>query len=105
MLILNRMIHPYEVRKCKLSGKFIKYGDFYYEDDEDGVCVLASEYKKLQDAKRREEFDYSELERCQSQVEYEQLMKKAEREYLYASILDRQIIDNGQIINTSLSKE
>lgn len=102
MLILKQINQPYEVRTCKISGEMIKYGDFFYEDDVDGVCVLASVYKKMQDQRRKESFDYSELNRCQSEIEYQNYIKRAEKEFLHASILDREIIDNGRIQPTGL---
>ena len=86
MLILKRMIHPYEVMKCKVSGEFIVYGDFYYEDDEDkNVVVKATVYKKMQQEARDAAFDYSLL------------AKRAERDYLRATILDRPIFDQGHV--------
>lgn len=98
MLILKRMIHPYEVMKCKVSGEFIVYGDFYYEDDEDkNVVVKATVYKKMQQEARDAAFDYSLLAKAQNQKEYKELVKRAERDYLRATILDRPIFDQGHV--------
>lgn len=97
MLILKRMIHPYEVRKCKLSDEFIVYGDYFYEDDEDGTIIKATVYKKLQQEARNEAFDYSLLARAQNEKEYKELMKRAEKEYLNQTILDRPVFDQGHL--------
>lgn len=98
MLILKRMIYPYEVLKCKVSGEFIVYGDFYYEDDEDKTLVVKSTvYKKMQQEARDAAFDYSLLQKAQSQKEYKELVKRAEKDYLRATILDRPIFDQGHV--------
>ena len=54
MLRLKRVVHFNEFLKCKVSGEIISYGDYYYEDDEDGLIVKASVYKQLQREKQRE---------------------------------------------------
>ena len=98
MLILKRMIYPYEVLKCKVSGEFIVYGDFYYEDDEDKTLVVKSTvYKKMQQEARDAAFDYSLLQKAQNQKEYKELVKRAEKDYLRATILDRPIFDQGHV--------
>lgn len=97
MLILKRMIYPYEVLKCKVSGEFIVYGDFYYEDDVDKTVVKATVYKKMQQEARDNAFDYSLLEKAHNQKEYREMVKRAEKDYLRATILDRPIFDQGHL--------
>lgn len=97
MLVLKRMIHPYEVRKCKISDEFIVYGDFYYEDDQDGTIIKLTTYNKLKKEAKEEAFDYSLLARAKSQKEYNELVKRAERDFLRATILDRPIFDQGHV--------
>lgn len=99
MLILNRMIHPFEVRKCQISGDLIVYGDFFYEDDEDGLVVKATVYKDMQKKARDDKFDYTLLNKAQNEKEYKQLMKKAEQEYFASTILDRPILEKGEVHN------
>jgi len=96
MLVLKRMIYPYEVLRCKMSDKFIVYGDFYYEDDEDkNLIISATEYNKLKKEAKEQSFDYSLLAKAQNQKEYNELVKRAERDYLRATILDKPIFDQG----------
>ena len=97
MLILDRMIHPYEVRTCALTGSMIVYGDYFYEDNTDGICVLAREYIKLKRARQKESFDYSLLSQAQSEKEYANMLKQAEKEMLQMNLLSRPIIDNGEL--------
>lgn len=98
MLILKRMIYPYEVLKCKMSDKFIVYGDFYYQDDEDqNLIISATEYNKLKKEAKEMSFDYSLLAKAQNQKEYRELVKRAERDYLRATILDKPIFDQGHV--------
>lgn len=95
MLILKRMIYPYEVLKCHMTGEMIVYGDFYYEDDEDKTIVKATAYNKLKKEAREMSFDYSLLQKAQNQKEYNEMVKRAQRDYLNATILDRPIFDQG----------
>ena len=105
MLILNRNLTPGEVRTCKLSGEMIVYGDFYYQDTEDpNFYVLAREYNKLKKEREKERFDYSLLEKAQSEKEYKEYLKRAEREYLKDNILDMPIIENGVIKNSAIKE-
>lgn len=102
MLYLKQIQQPFEVLKCKLSNEFIQYGDFYYEDDVDGVIVKFEVYKKIQNEARDNAFDYSLLEKAQSEKEYKDMMIRAEKDYLNVSILDRQIAEKGQVFDTGL---
>lgn len=96
MLVLKRMIYPYEVLKCKMSGKFIVYGDFYYQDDEDEKLIISAiEYNKIKKQAKIESFDYTLLAQAQNQKEYRELVKRAERDYLRATILDKPIFHQG----------
>lgn len=95
MLVLKRMIYPYEVLKCKISDEFIVYGDYYYEDDVDKTVIKATVYNKLKKDAKEEAFDYSLLAKAQNQKEYRELVKRAEKDYLRATILDRPIFDQG----------
>lgn len=103
MLVLKRMIYPYEVLKCKMSDKFIVYGDYYYEDDEDPKLIISAvEYNKLKREAKIESFDYSLLAKAQSQKEYRELVKRAQRDYLRATILDKPIFDQSHPKNNGL---
>lgn len=96
MLILKRMIYPYEVLKCKMTDEMIVYGDFYYEDDEDSsIIVKATAYNKLKKEAKERSFDYSLLQKAQNEKEYREMVKRAQKDYLYATILDRPIFDQG----------
>ena len=75
MLILKRMIYPYEVLKCKMTDEMIVYGDFYYEDDEDSsIIVKATAYNKLKKEAKERSFDYSLLQKAQNQKEYREMV-------------------------------
>lgn len=91
MLYLKRVIMPYEALKCQISNEIITYGDYYYEDDEDGFIVKASVYGEELKKKKEEEFDYSKLEQAQSEKEYSDMLKEAEREFLNQTLFDRKV--------------
>ena len=103
MLMLQRNLTPGEVRTCKLSGKMIVYGDFYYQDTENpNYYVKATEYNKLKKENRERSFDYSRLENAETQAEYQQYLIEAQMEFLNQNILNQEIIHNGQIQNDKL---
>jgi hypothetical protein len=95
MLWLKRNGRFNELYKCKISGEFIAPGDYYYEDDTDGLIVKATVYKKMLDKKKEEEFDYSKLEQAKSQGDYEAQLKQAEKEFLTVTIFERQVAGKG----------
>lgn len=104
MLFLKQITQMYEVRKCGISGEFIKYGQYFYEDDTDGAIVKFEVYKKMQADAIADRFDYSLLEKATSNREYEEMLKRAQRDFLHSSILDRQIAEKGQVHETGLGE-
>lgn len=91
MLWLKRNTRFNELYKCKVSGELIGPGDYFYEDDEDGVIIKADVYYDLKKKKEEDEFDYTKLNNAQSQREYELMLQQYEREFLSQTILDRKI--------------
>ena len=104
MWLLTRNLTPGEVRTCKLSGAMIVYGDYYYQDSEDPkIYIKATEYHKYEKQERERSFDYSELQRCQNEYEYTQMMKRAQQEYLASTILKDKIFKNGTIQDSAIN--
>lgn len=91
MLWLKRVVNDYEFMKCHISDELIAYGDFYYEDDEDGLIIKARVYNELKEKARRDAFDYSKLEQATCQRDYERLLREAERELKTQTIFDRKV--------------
>ena len=67
------------------------YGDFYYEDDTDGFIVSAKYYHELKKKKKEEEWDYTALNNFQSQKEYQEKLREAEKVLFESTVLDREI--------------
>jgi hypothetical protein len=91
MLHLKRVIHFNDFIRCKVSGDIISYGDFYYEDDEDGLIVKATVYKAMLKEQKLNEFNYEKLQRAESQMEYQQALKEYERQFLTQTLLERKV--------------
>ncbi len=91
MLFLKRITHFNEWIKCQVSGEIMRYGDYYYEDDSDGLIVKATVYKEMMRTQKEREFDYSDLENAKSEKEYRQMLKQYEKEYLQQDIYNREI--------------
>lgn len=92
MLHLKRVTHFNEWLRCKVSREYIAYGDYYYEDDEDGFIVKASVYREYKLKKETEEMNsHPLLLQAQSEKEYKEMLKTYEREYNQDTLLDRKI--------------
>lgn len=95
MLRLKRVIYFNDFLKCDISGDIISYGDYYYEDDEDGLIVKADVYHALKEEKKAAEFDYSKLNKAQSMLEYSEMLKEYERQLKAKTLFDRQVEGEG----------
>lgn len=95
MLWLKRNIRFNELYKCMISNELIGPGEYYYEDDGDGLIVKATIYRKMLNQKIRDEWDYSKLEGHLSRQEYANYLREAERQFLSATLFDRKIAGKG----------
>lgn len=91
MLYLKRNQYFNELYKCGISNEIIYPGEWYYEDDEDGLIVKATVYKRICDEYKCKNFDYSKLEQLRSQEEYRQQLIRQMQKENYASLLDRKV--------------
>lgn len=91
-LVLKRITWPYDCVKCDITRKLIAYGEFYYEDDEDGFIVDAEYYyqRKMQ-AKYEEAFANPELNIGTDVISYQTAMRQAERRLLDRGLLERPV--------------
>ena len=89
MLKLKRVQYFTDFLRCHISKEIIRHGDYYYEDDEDGLIIKASHYGKLKKEQKEEEFDYTKLNQAESLRDYEQALKEYEREFLQSTLMDR----------------
>lgn len=91
-LVLKRITDPYYCVKCDITRKIIHYGNFYYEDDEDGLIVDAEYYH---DRKMQQQFEEAmmnpELMVGQDVISYQTMMRQKEREFLDKGLLDRPV--------------
>lgn len=95
MLRLKQVTMPYEFLKCHISGELIGFGDFYFEDDTDGLIVKQTVYHELKERRRQATFDYSKLERATSEREYREMLKQAQRQLKTDTLLDRKFQGDG----------
>ena len=91
MLHLKRVQYFTDFLRCGVSGEIISHGDYYYEDDEDGLIIKASVYGQLKKEKREREFDYTKLNQAESHRDYQQMLKEYERSFLSETVLDRKL--------------
>lgn len=94
MLHLKRVQYFTDFMKCHVSKEIIKHGDYYYEDDEDGMIIKASVYGKLKKEKIEDEYDYTRLNQAESLRDYESSLREYEREFLKSTVFDRKRVQD-----------
>ena len=71
-LHLKRIVDPYFCCRCDITRKIIAYGDYYYEDDEDGFIV---DYNYYYDRKMAEKMEKAlldpEIQAAQDSISYQ----------------------------------
>ena len=91
-LVLKRITWPYDCVKCDITRKLLAYGDFYYEDDEDGLIVDAEYYFERKMQKEYEKaFKNPELYAGADAISYQTAMRQAERNLLDRGLLERPV--------------
>lgn len=92
-LELKRITDPYYCVKCDITRKLLAYGDYYYEDTEDGLIVDANYYYDRKMMKKYEEAMMNpELNVGQDVISYKTMLRQKEREFLDRGLLDRPIL-------------
>ena len=91
MLWLKRITTFNEVKRCKVTEEYIQYGDFYYEDDEDGMVIKATVYRDLRDQYREDTFDDSRLRKAESQRDYEDALRPMQQDFWARDVVKRKI--------------
>lgn len=94
MLHLKRITHFNEFIRCHASDQIMMYGDFYYEDDEDGFIVSAKYYNEIKKKAKEDKWDYSKLNYFTNDKEYQQALHEKEKELFTQSLLERKIYGN-----------
>ena len=97
MLWLHRNGRFNELYKCHISQELIGPGEYYYQDDEDGLIVKATIYHDMLREKRESEFDYSRLNNAENQREYEEILKEYQRSLNASTLLDRKVAGKGGV--------
>lgn len=91
-LHLKRITDPYFCCHCDITRKIIAYGDYYYEDDEDGFIVDYNYYydKKMAE-KTMQAMKNPEISHGLDSVSYHTMMRQAERAMLDRTLFEREL--------------
>lgn len=81
-----KMVQPYEIIKCDLSGECMFAGDWYYETPT-GQRYLYESYHELRKKMKNDAFSYNDLYNAKSQEEYKKMLKQYEKELTNNSVL------------------
>lgn len=91
-LHLKRITDPYFCCHCDITRKIIAYGDYYYEDDEDGFIV---DYNYYYDSKMSEKLTEAlqnpEISHAMDSISYHTMMRQKERQMLDRTLFNREI--------------
>lgn len=92
MLHLKRITDPYFCCKCDITNKLIAYGDYYYEDDEDGFIVDYNYYydRKLAE-QRTKALENPEIGEALDSISYRTMMIEMERQMLDRNLFKRKL--------------
>ena len=94
-LHLKRITDPYFYCHCDITRKIIAYGDYYYEDDEDGFIV---DYNYYYDRKMAEKTQAAlqnpEISHALDSMSYKTMMRQAERQMLDRTLFERKLATN-----------
>jgi hypothetical protein len=77
--------------KCDVSGEWIGPGDYYYQDDTDGMKVKATVYRALKDMKKEKEWDYTKINMASNELEYRTMLQQATQQMLTETVLERKV--------------
>ena len=91
MLHLKQVTQPFTWERDHITGDYIKYGEFFYWDDDDNFVVSLKTYRKLKLAKKQAKWNYSMLENAMSQREYEEAIKEQTRAFNTESLFQRKV--------------
>lgn len=89
MLVLKRMTYFNEFIRDTVDDRIIGPGEYYYEDDEDGLIISAEHYWELKKQKMESEWDDSYYNYMEGQKDYKERMRQAEQAYNQKTVLDR----------------
>lgn len=91
-LHLKRITDPYFCCHCDITRKLIAYGDYYYEDDEDGFIVDYNYYydRKMAD-KMALALQNPEINQALDSMTYKTMMRQKEREMLDRTLFNRKL--------------
>lgn len=82
-----KMVQPYEIIKCDLSGDLMFAGDWYYYDARIDKRYLYEAYHHMRKEVKENAFDFNKLYQAQSVTEYKNILKAYEKENTKYSIL------------------
>lgn len=95
MLRLHRLVHPFDFI-FDSTGDILMYGDFYFKEDEPDengnyLIIRATTYHNLKQQKKKDNWDYTVLNRQESLRDYEKSVKDAYHELVKESILEHKV--------------
>lgn len=91
-LHLKRITDPYFCCHCDITRKMLVYGDYYYEDDEDGFIVDYNYYYDRKMAqKTAEALQNPEIQHALDSMSYKMQIREAERAFFDKNLFKRKI--------------
>ena len=89
MLRLKRIQYFNEFLRDTIDDRIIGYGEYYYEDEDDGTIISAEHYWELKKTKMEAEFDETWYNSMESEKDYKEALRKAEQAVRQKNVLEK----------------
>lgn len=89
MLVLKRIQYFNDFIRDTVDDRVIGYGEYYYEDTEDGTIISAEHYWELKKAQMEKEWDDSWFNAMESERDYKEKLRQAEMKVREMTVLNK----------------
>jgi hypothetical protein len=94
MLVLKRIQHFNDFIRDTVDNRVIGYGEYYYEDSDDGTIISAEHYWELKKAQMEREWDDSWYNAMESERDYKEKLRQAEMKMRQSTVLNKKRLED-----------
>jgi hypothetical protein len=94
MLVLKRIQYFNDFIRDTVDGRVIGYGEYYYEDSDDGTIISAEHYWELKKAQMEREWDDSWYNAMESERDYKEKLRQAEMKMRQSTVLNKKRLED-----------
>lgn len=94
MLVLKRIQYFNDFIRDTVDNRVIGYGEYYYEDSDDGTIISAEHYWELKKAQMEREWDDSWYNAMESERDYKEKLRQAEMKMRQSTVLNKKRLED-----------